>query len=196
MSHAPSRLLQILSRPSPASSRSLRSLRSLRSPTRAAAVLAATLSLSSVLGTAGCKPELIPNTTVEDSEENRKVLTFLTRYQAAMQERSVDKVTALCAADYFEDNGNEDPKDDYNLDGLKKKLTEHFARTKELVLEVYVQKIEHAEDGRILVAYRYNTRALVGFPSGDKWLTATEVNKIVLRAVANDEAGYRIVAGL
>jgi hypothetical protein len=147
-------------------------------------------------GLSGCKPELIPGTTVEDSEDNRQVLTFLTRYQSAMQERSADKVAALCAADYFEDNGNDDPKDDYNLDGLKQKLSDHFARTKELVLEVYVQKVDRADDGRIAVAYRYNTRALVGFPSGDKWLTATEVNKIVLRPVQGDEAGFRIVSGL
>jgi hypothetical protein len=159
-------------------------------------LLALALSVSSIGGVLGCKPAMIPGTTVEDSEDNRKVLTFLTRYQSAMQERSVDKVAGLCAADYFEDNGNEAPKDDYNLDGLKAKLAEHFARTKELVLEVYVQRVERAEDGRILVTYRYNTRALVGFPSGDKWLTATEVNKIVLRPVEGDEAGYRILAGL
>jgi hypothetical protein len=159
-------------------------------------VFAAALALLPVVGVGGCKPDLIPGTSVEDSEENRKVLTFLTRYQAAMQERSVDKVVALCAADYFEDNGNQEPKDDYNLDGLKSKLAEHFGRTKELVLEVYVQQIEHGQDDRMSVAYRYNTRALVGFPSGDKWLTATEVNKIVLRPVAGDEIGYRIVSGL
>jgi hypothetical protein len=143
-----------------------------------------------------CKPDLIPGTTVEDTEANRDVLVFLTRYQAAMQERSPEKVAALCAADYYEDNGNQDPKDDYNLDGLKAKLADHFARTKELTLEVYVQQVERLDDGRIGVAYRYNTRALVHFPSGDKWLTATEVNKILLRAVEGDEVGYRIVAGL
>ncbi|MBM4280894.1 MAG: hypothetical protein FJ137_09065 [Deltaproteobacteria bacterium] len=159
-----------------------------------AVVASAALALVGVA--AGCKPALIPGASVEDSAENRKVLTFLTRYQAAMQERSVDKLAALCAADYFEDNGNDDPKDDYNLDGLKARLTEHFARTKELVLEVYVQQVERVDDGHVGVAYRYNTRALVGFPSGDKWLTATEVNKIILRPVEKDEAGYRILSGL
>jgi hypothetical protein len=154
------------------------------------------LALAAGLTGSGCKPELIPGTAVEDSEENRAVLAFLTRYQAAMQERSIEKVAGLCAADYFEDNGNQDPKDDYNLDGLKAKLTDHFARTKELTLEVYVQQVEHLQDGRFTVAYRYNTRALVGFPSGDKWLTATEVNKIVVRPVEGDEAGFRIMSGL
>ena len=143
----------------------------------------------------GCKPDLIPGTQVEDSEENRKVLEFLTRYQAAMQARKVDDVVNLCAADYFETNGNDDPKDDYNLDGLRGKLTEHFGRTKEIVLEVYVQEISRP-DGVVRVAYRYNTRALVSFPSGDKWLTATDVNKITLRPVEGDEVGFRILAGL
>jgi hypothetical protein len=154
------------------------------------------LGCATLGGPLACKPALIPGTSVEDSEENRAVLLFLARYQAAMQERSADKVAALCAADFFEDNGNQDPKDDYNLDGLKAKLGDHLARTKQLVLEVYVQKVERDERGQVSVAYRYNERALASFPSGDKWLTATDVNKVVLRPVDNDEVGYRIVSGL
>jgi hypothetical protein len=157
----------------------------------------ACVSVGASLGASlGCKPALLPGTAIEDSEENRKVLLFLTRYQDAMQSRSLDKVIALCAADYYEDNGNENPRDDYNLDGLKKKLEEHFARTKELVLEAHVQKVTPTRDGPIEVVFRYNTRALVGFPSGDKWLTATEVNKIVLRVLPEDDVGFRIVSGL
>jgi len=153
------------------------------------------LAVCTALAVTGCKPDLIPGTQVEDTEENRDVLVFLTRYQAAMQQKKVDDIVKLCAADYYETNGNEKPEDDYNLDGLRERLTKHFERTKELTLEVYVQQIEHQEDV-IGVAYRYNTRALVNFPSGDKWLTATEVNKIKLRKIADDEVGYRIVAGL
>lgn len=146
----------------------------------------------------GCKPDLIAGTTVEDTAENRKILTFLTRYQAAMQARSSDDVLKLCAADYYERNGNTDPKDDYNRDGLKKKLDEHFARTKEVILEMYVQNVEQNAERYIGVTYRYNTRALVAFPVGDKWITAAEVNKIILRPIDDekDELGYRIMSGL
>lgn len=154
--------------------------------------VALVLALSAV---GGCKPDLIPGTQVEDSEENRRVLEFLMRYQAAMQSRSVDGVVALCAADYFETNGNDNPADDYNIDGLRTKLGDHFGRTKELVLEVYVQQVERSDD-IVRVAYRYNTRALVAFPSGDKWLTATDINKVALRPVEDDEAGFRILSGL
>jgi hypothetical protein len=144
----------------------------------------------------GCKPDLIAGTQVEDTQENRDVLVFLTRYQSAMQTRKADDVLKLCAADYYETNGNDSPTDDYNLDGLRTKLTEHFQRTKEVVLEVYVQQIERDDQGIVRVAYRYNTRALVAFPSGEKWLTATEVNRIKLRRIENDDVGYRILSGL
>ena len=158
------------------------------------------LSLTVVLAVGGgCKPDMIPGTTVEDSEENRKVLEFLTRYQQAMQNHNADDVVKLCAADYFEDNGNADPTDDYNVDGLRTKLTEHFKMTKELTLEVYVQSVERGGPGKedvVAVAYRYNTRALIAFPAGEKWLTATEVNKIKLRQISDDEAGFRITSGL
>lgn len=159
-----------------------------------AAVAVAATFVATALG--GCKPELIAGTTVEDTEENREVLVFLTRYQQAMQNRSAAEIVKLCAADYFEDNGNADPKDDYNLDGLRGKLEAHLAKTKELTLEVYVQAVDRTDPTQIWVAYRFNTRALIGFPSGDKWLTATEVNKIKLRAIEDDEAGFRIVSGL
>ncbi len=154
------------------------------------------VALVAVLAGSACKPDLIAGTSVEDTEENRKVLEFLTRYQAAMQARSAADVVKLCAADYFEDNGNPEPKDDYNIDGLRQKLETHFAKTKELRLEVYVQTVDRSEPDIVAVAYRYNTRALVDFPSGQKWLTATEVNKIKLRPLDDDEAGFRIVSGL
>ncbi len=113
-----------------------------------------------------------------------------------MQSRKSDDVVQLCAADYFETNGNDKPDDDYNLDGLRERLNKHFEKTKELTLEVYVQKVERNDAGIVAVAYRYNTRALVAFPAGEKWVTATDVSRIVLRPVENDEAGFRIVSGL
>ena len=156
------------------------------------------LVVFTLLAGQACKPDLIPGTEVEDTADNRAILTFLTRYQAAMQAKSATDILELCAADYYERNGNDDPKDDYNRDGLKVKLEDHFSRTKELILEMYVQKIEQNSERYIGVTYRYNTRALVTFPAGDKWITATEVNKIILRPIDDDkdELHFRIMSGL
>ena len=156
-------------------------------------LLAVTLLAITLVGLVGCKPALIPGSQIEDTDENRKVLEFLTRYQRSVQERNVDGIVALCAADYYEDNGNTDASDDYSLDGLKKRLTESFGKTKELQLDVFVQLVDRTNQDKIAVAYRYNTKALVAFPAGDKWVTATEVNRIVLRPVDGD---FRIVSGL
>jgi hypothetical protein len=144
----------------------------------------------------GCKPDLIPGTQVEDTEENRKVLEFLAKYRKAIVERSTDGVVGLVAKDYFEDNGTVEQEDDYGVDGLRQKLTTNFEKTKEIQLEIIVQQIERPEgdEGPIKIAYRYNQRALVAFPAGEKWLTISDVNRIVLRP--DDTAGYLIISGL
>lgn len=157
--------------------------------------------LVAVLGSqAGCKPSLIPGTNVEDTEENRQVIEFLGKYRNAMVERSTDGVAGLCAADYFEDRGTVDQGDDYGLGELKARLSDDFSRTKELQLEIIVQRIEppadnEAPEKRVFkVAYRYNTRALVDFPAGQKWITISDVNQMVLRP--DDAGGFLIVSGL
>lgn len=158
----------------------------------------ALLLLAALAG--ACTPSLIPGTNVEDTEDNRQVIEFLAKYRRAMVERSADGVAGLCAADYFEDRGTVDQGDDYGRDQLKQRLTDDFTKMKEIQLEIIVQKITPPDDElppekrAFKVAYRYNTRALVGFPAGDKWISISEVNEMVLRP---DEAGgFQIVSGL
>ncbi len=156
------------------------------------------LVVTAGLLSAGCKPSLLPGTTVEDTTENRRVVGFVAKYQEAIQQRSADGVIALCAADYFEDNGTVDQTDDYGADKLKAILEEHFAKTKEIQLEILVQKVEENDD-IVFVDYRYKQRALVVLPAGQQWITSSDVNRLVLREDedAGDSIGrYQIVSGL
>jgi hypothetical protein len=141
-----------------------------------------------------CTPKLIANSNLEDTEENRQVLTLVAKYQAAVIGRSMDALLPLVAADYFEDLGNLDAKDDYNRDGLQQRLTAHFARMKDIDMQIFVQKIDRTNPEKVAVDYRYNSRTLVTLPAGDKWVTSTDVNRLWLRPVG--EGDYRIVAGL
>ncbi len=146
---------------------------------------------------AACAPALIPGTSVEDSEENRHVLEFLNKYRKAVIEKNVDGVVGLCAQDYFEDNGTAEQTDDYGLSQLKDKLARALGQTKEIQLEIIVQAIERdkaAEHGPVRVVYRYNQRALVSFPAGEKWITVSDVNRLVLRDDA--AGGFLITSGL
>ena len=144
----------------------------------------ATILASVVLGL-GCKPALIPGTSIEDTDDNRHVIEFLAKYRTAILSRNPDQVVGLCTKDYFEDNGTADQADDYGIDGLKQKLSADFSKTKDLQLELIVQKIERAEPAKnvVNVAYRYNERALVAFPAGEKWISLTDVNRLVLKQV-------------
>jgi len=157
-------------------------------------------AIVALLGSVSCKPELIPGTQVEDTEENRKVLEFLGKYRKAVVDRSPDGLVGLCANDYFEDNGTVEQNDDYGIDKLRERLKHDFDKTKEIQLEIIVQMIEHLDDGSdkgpapVRVAYRFNQRALVAFPAGEKWITLTDVNRLVLRP--DDAAGYLIISGL
>jgi hypothetical protein len=143
---------------------------------------------------AACSPKLLPNSNLEDSEENRQVLLVLAKYQAAMIERRSDAVMELVAADYFEDRGNLNANDDYNRDGLQQRLKDDFARFKEVDLQIYVQKIDRANPEKLAVDYRYQTRALLDLPAGPKWVTSSDVNRLWLRPVGDGD--FRIVAGL
>jgi hypothetical protein len=155
---------------------------------------------------AGCKPSMIPGTSIEDSDENRSILEFLGKYRRAVIEKNVDGVTGLCAPDYFEDNGTVDQTDDYGLDKLRERLKTDFSLTKEIQLEIVVQKIIPPNDDddpakrAYKVLYHYSTRALVSPKladqknSEDKWITVSDVNQVVLRP--DPAAGYLIVSGL
>ena len=78
----------------------------------AVAVLAAPLAL-----TAGCSKSYIPNTDVEDTSSNRKVVAFCEEYRHAVEEKDVGKLLSMASPRYFEDGGNTNPEDDIDFDG-------------------------------------------------------------------------------
>lgn len=161
-----------------------------------------TLTVLCFLPLAACKPSLLPGTTVEDNAENRRVVEFVQAYEQAIERRSADAVVALCAPDYFEDNATVDQADDYGVDRLKTLLADDFAKTKEIQLDILVQKIiepEGTKERLLYVDYRYKQRALVTLPAGEKWITTSDVNRLVLRedeAQVEATSRYQIVSGL
>lgn len=162
-------------------------------------LLAAAMIGTACLGAVGCKPALLPGTTVEDTADNRAVVDFMERYREAIERRSADDILALVAPDYFEDNATVEQADDYGVEGLRAHLVDDFQKTKQIQLELLVQNIEF-DEGKVNVDYRYRQRALLTLPAGDKWVTHTDVNRIVLRedesARGDTLARFRIVSGL
>lgn len=160
-----------------------------------ASLLLATLAFSA------CKPDMLPGTAVEDTKENRAVVDFLEEYREAVETRSAAQVLTLVADDYFEDGGTSDQADDYGAEKLQRDLDKAFEHAKAIHLEVFVQNVEYDEEkGLWNVDYRYRERALLAFEAGEKWVTHTDVNRLVLRSRDEDsddtENGFLIVSGL
>jgi hypothetical protein len=150
-----------------------------------------------VLATA-CKPSLLPGTAVEDTADNRAVVDFVQEYSAAVEARSADAVMGLVAPDYWEDLGTVDQSDDYGVEKLQADLARNFDHAKAIHLEIFVQQVIFDEDGDLVsVDYKYKQRALLSFEAGDRWVSHTDVNRLVLRKAGEDEEdGFRIVSGL
>ncbi len=156
------------------------------------------LLLVSLLLSVGCKPELLPNTNVEDNKENRAVVDFVDDYRKAMENRDADELLKLVAEEYFEDRGTVDQEDDYGIEKLRADLVKRFEHTKALQLTLFVQHVERGDaDDRIRVYYRYLQRALLDLPAGRQWVSHSDVNRLDLKLKGDNYAdGFLIVSGL
>lgn len=144
----------------------------------------------------GCKPSLLPGTKIEDTPENQAVVRFLEKYRNAVQTRSAEDVLKLVASDYWEDGGTTSQEDDYGVEKLERELAESFAHTRVIHLELLVQHVAH-EENRVFVDYKYSQRALLALGSGEKWVSHTDVNRLILRKTGEGDAtSFQILSGL
>ena len=115
----------------------------------------------------GCAHAKIPRTDIDDTEENRAILSVVEEYKRAVEALDTDAVLALVSPRFYEDNGNSDAADDYDYDGLRVGLSEDFKRTKALQLDVRVDAIEvEEEEGSAFAELYYQIRAHNAYPSG------------------------------
>src|SRR3954451_892149 len=98
----------------------------MRRQQRSPLVFSALLGLAALPCLAGCATHYIPNTDVEDTEDNRKLVTFCERYRHAVEGKDVATLLKLAAPSYYEDGGNADPTDDIDYAGLKAYLPTKF----------------------------------------------------------------------
>lgn len=154
------------------------------------AVAAAFVSISA------CKPRMLPNSGVPDTRENREILKFMDKYKAAIELHSVPEVMGLVAKDFFDHGGTPEASDDFGYGQLEEKLQKTFAQVKTVNLRFFVQNVQRRND-KIEVVYFFNEHMLVGLPSGEQWMAANDVNRLILRPKGRRPAdGYEIVSGL
>lgn len=152
-------------------------------------VVAAMLVLSA------CEPKTIPGTQIKDTPETRSLASLVNeKYRRAMEARDADSILSMVSPRFHETGGTPDAKDDYDVDGLKKRLAEKFKRLKAITLEIVLVDIDVAEDGqKATVKYHYFLKYLVQYPNEERWETQSE-DAQMLFALENGE--WRVKSGL
>jgi len=154
-------------------------------------VVAAMGASALVLG--GCSKSTIPNTDVEDSSQNRKVVTFCEEYRHGVEEKNIGLLLKLASQRYFEDGGNANAEDDIDFAGLKDYLTSTFMKTQAIRYEVRYRKIAFTENEHVLVDYTYAASFRIPGVKQEEWRHTVAENRLEL---VKEGETYRILSGM
>lgn len=148
------------------------------------------LAASAVL--TGCATHYIPNTDVEDSDENRKIISFCEKYRRAVEKKDVGGILQLASPEYYEDGGNVDASDDLDFAGLREYLKGKFQDARAIRYEIRYRRVVK-EDKVIYVDYTYSASFRIPGQKGEEWRHKVDDNRLEL-VPHQDE--FRIVGGM
>jgi hypothetical protein len=148
--------------------------------------------LALALGTSACATRYIPNTDVEDNDENREIVAFCEKYRKAVERKDVVVLLSMASPEYYEDGGNADASDDIDYAGLKDYLAAKFQDAKGIRYEIRYRRVT-PEEKAILIEYTYSASFKIPGPSGDSWQRQVQDNRLEL--VPKDD-GFLIVGGM
>lgn len=140
----------------------------------------------------GCNSRYIPNTDVEDTGDNRKIISFCEKYRHAVEHKSVGELLQLVSPDYYEDGGNIDASDDLDFAGLKGYLSSKFQDATAIRYEIRYRRVLHEPDV-IYIDYTYSASYRIPGTKGEQWRRKVEENRLELVPYQDE---YRIIAGM
>lgn len=149
--------------------------------------------LVGLMAVAGCATHYIPNTDVEDSPFNRKVIGFCEDYRHAVEHRDIAMLLQMADPRYYEDGGNVDPTDDIDYAGFKKYLETEFIKTKAIRYEIRYRRVSKGRNNTIHVDYTYSASYKIPTKDGDVWRRTVADNRLVL--VRHGDS-FRILSGM
>lgn len=145
-----------------------------------------------------CKPRKLPSTNVPATRENEAVVKFLEQYKSALEKKSVEAIMELVAKDFSDNMGSEDPSLHLDYLKLKEKLEKTLPRIQDLRLGMFVQHIAKLENDTYEAVFYFNKHILMEVPSGEKWVSIKEVNRMVIRRRHDKDSPYEfeIIQGM
>lgn len=150
------------------------------------------LLVASGAGVSGCATHYIPNTDVEDSEQNRKLVQFCEQYRHAVERKNVGMLLKLASPKYYEDGGNVDASDDIDYEGLQGYLQAKFQDAKAIRYEIRYRRILQEEDV-FYIDYTFSASYRIPTSKGDLWQRKVDDNRLELVPYKDE---YRILTGM
>ncbi len=150
-----------------------------------------TIALLASLALAGCTRK-IPNTDIEDSKDNRALISVVDAYRKAFDSKNVQGIMALVSKTYYDDAGTSDPSDDVDYRQLPQVLTETFVKLPDVKIELGVTDIKVKGD-KADVELFYDAKYRVSTPRHEITKRDSDVQRLVM---AREGDSWKIVSGL
>lgn len=149
----------------------------------------------------GCARQYIPNTDVEDSEDNREVVAFCETYRRAVEKRDAQAILKMVSPQYYEDGGNPDASDDMDYTQFKAWLTGDgigedgvtFQDATAIRHEIRYRRVVFEAD-RVMVDYTFSASFRIPTSTGDAWKRKVDDNRLEL--IRDENGEFKVIAGL
>ena len=143
-------------------------------------------------GLLACSEYYIPNTDVEDTDANRKVIEFCEDYRRAVEQQDVAKLIGLASPHYYEDGRKPDASDDIDYAGLREYLQSKFSDAHGVRYEIRYRRVVRKGD-HLFVDFTYSGSVRVASGKGESWRSTVDENRLELVA---DGESFKIVSGM
>jgi hypothetical protein len=151
------------------------------------------LGAVAVLSLGACSSRYIPNTDVEDTDQNRRVVEFCEQYRHAVEMRNVPLLLKLADPKYYEDGGNADSTDDLDFEGLREYLHDRFRETRGIRYEIRYRRVTEGKKKSLLVDYTYSASYKIPTPDGELWRRRVADNRL---EIVPEGESFRILSGM
>jgi len=143
--------------------------------------------------TAACSTTFIPNTDVEDTGQNKKVITYCEVYRHAVEDKNIGQLLKMASPRYHEDGGNTNQEDDIDNEPLRQYLTESFVKANQIRYEIRYRKVTFSDTNHVFIDYTYAASYRIPGVKGEEWKHTVADNRLDL---VPDGDGYKIIAGM
>ena len=144
-------------------------------------------------GAACAHAEYFPHTTIEKSEQNRKIIETVEEYRQRLMQRNVVGLLALASPRYFEDSGTPRSDDDYGFDGLRKVLETQLPRVRSLRYDIEYRNIRVSGDQAEVEVFLDGSFEITAPEAGDRYRRVNDYHRFLLAKEGDD---WKFIAGM